>query len=69
MYLWDVGSQTTSTGLGCIRCGWETAPTGPGENIELPNYFLKPHLGRKTHINIISGKAEICFRLDDATEA
>ena len=22
----------------------ETAPTGPGENIELPNYFLKPHL-------------------------
>ena len=22
----------------------EAAPTGPGENIELPNYFLKPHL-------------------------
>ena len=22
----------------------ETAPTGPGENIELPIYFLKPHL-------------------------
>ena len=21
----------------------ETAPTGPGEHIELPNYFLKPH--------------------------
>ena len=22
----------------------ETAPTGPGKNIELPNYFLKPHI-------------------------
>ena len=22
----------------------ETAPTGPGGNIELPNYFLKTHL-------------------------
>ena len=22
----------------------ETAPTGPGENIESPNYFPKPHL-------------------------
>ena len=21
----------------------ETAPTGPGKHIELPNYFLKPH--------------------------
>ena len=22
----------------------ETAPTGPGEHIELPIYFLKPHI-------------------------
>ncbi len=21
----------------------ETAPTGPEENVELPNYFLRPH--------------------------
>jgi len=28
----------------------ETAPTGPGENIELPNYFLKPHENRPTEV-------------------
>ena len=21
----------------------QTTPTGPGEDVELPNYFLKPH--------------------------
>ena len=31
-------SETLQTGAG------ETAPTGPRENIELPNYFLKSHL-------------------------
>ncbi len=31
----------------------ETAPTGPGENIELPNYFLKPHETAPTGIESI----------------
>ena len=35
----------------------ETAPTGSGENIELPNYFLKPHTdcGPRDYFQ------EICF--------
>ena len=28
----------------CAVSTQPTAPTGPGANIELPNYFLKPHL-------------------------
>ena len=32
---------TVSNGAAAVR--FKTAPTGPGENIELPNYFLKLH--------------------------
>ncbi len=29
----------------------QTAPTGPGENIELPNYFLESHENRPTEVS------------------
>ena len=32
---------TVSNGADAVQV--ETAPTGPGEQIELPIYFLKPH--------------------------
>ena len=51
--------ETTSTGVIALMVGavsncadavrLETAPTGPGKNIELPNYFLKPHLGSQSN--------------------
>ncbi len=44
-----LGKRIYRVGLSSVRL--ETAPTGPGENIELPNYFLKPHTdcGTKDH--------------------
>ena len=35
--------QAVSTYHGPYAVRLQTAPTGPGGNIELPNYFLKPH--------------------------
>ena len=44
-----VGKPAYRVGLNAVRL--ETAPTGPGENIELPNYSLTPHTdcGTKEH--------------------
>ena len=40
----------------------ETAPTGPGENIELPIYFLKPHENRPTEILTMLGFTQSIYR-------
>ena len=41
--LHSVRLETAPTGLDCIRCGGKPHLLGLGENIELSNYFLKPH--------------------------
>ena len=47
-----VENRIYRVGLRSVRL--ETAPTGPGGNIELPNYFLKLHTDRGT-------KEKICW--------